>query len=234
MTTVVSRATAEVARQELQELVAQWRREHERRVTQLERERDAARNERDQLQVVAALQQRVRELEHAQQHAAAERDAALEQQAAARREHFTLRQRVATLEEEQAGLRSKFSITRQDDLLRHVLSTTVDFDHFTVRKMVAAGGNGIVLLCNVTVPAWCVTDEAAAAAPAAAAAAGRGVGRPTAQVAVAVKMLAGVKDRTPRHTTLKHAFLREFQTLSAMPPHPNVITLLAFLTKRLP
>ncbi|MFN3500602.1 MAG: protein kinase domain-containing protein, partial [Pannonibacter indicus] len=35
-------------------------------------------------------------------------------------------------------------------------------------------------------------------------------------------------------TTLKHAFLREFHTLSDMPPHPNVITLLAFLTKRLP
>ncbi|MFN4114859.1 MAG: protein kinase domain-containing protein, partial [Sphingomonadaceae bacterium] len=51
---------------------------------------------------------------------------------------------------------------------------------------------------------------------------------------MAVKMLAGVKGRTPRHTTLKHAFLREFQTLSDMPPHPNVITLLAVLTKRLP
>ncbi|MFN3440716.1 MAG: hypothetical protein ACK41V_23695, partial [Acidovorax sp.] len=144
-------------------------------------------------------------------------------QAAARRERFALRQRVATLEEEQASLRSKFSITRQDDLLRHVLSTTVDFDHFTVRKVVAVGGNGAVLLCDVTVPAWCVADAGAAAVAA---------GARTVQVPVAVKVLAGVED--PRQTTLQHAFLREFQTLSDMPPHPNVITLLAFLTKRLP
>ncbi|MFN4352912.1 MAG: protein kinase domain-containing protein, partial [Hylemonella sp.] len=43
--------------------------------------------------------------------------------------------------------------------------------------------------------------------------------------------LAGVAD--PRRTGLQHGILREFQTLSDMPPHPNVITLLAFLTKRL-